>query len=169
MAGRRRSAGIRTRRAFSEGSWPSSRARASGFSTEYRTRTAAGERWLELLAEPLRRAEGGAVVTLLDITDRKRAELEAGRLRDDLAHLTRVSTLGQLAASLAHELNQPLTAILSNVQAAQMLMSRPSPDLDEVREILCEVVTDDKRAGEVIRRLSALVQERRSASGCPWM
>ena len=131
----------------------------SGFSTEYRTRTAAGERWLELLAEPLRRAEGGAVVTLLDITDRKRAELEAGRLREDLAHLTRVSTLGQLAGSLAHELNQPLTAILSNVQAAQMLMSRPSPDLDEVREILCEVVTDDKRAGEVIRRLGALFKK----------
>ena len=118
-----------------------------------------GERWLELLAEPLRRAEGGAVVTLVDITDRKRAELEAGRLRDDLAHLTRVSTLGELAASLAHELNQPLTAILSNVQAAQILMSRPSPDLDEVREILAEVATDDKRAGEVIRRLSALFKK----------
>jgi signal transduction histidine kinase/ABC-type uncharacterized transport system substrate-binding protein len=131
----------------------------SGFSTEYRTRTAAGERWLEILAEPLRRAEGGAVVTLLDITDRKRAELETGRLREDLAHMTRVSTLGQLAGSLAHELNQPLTAILANVQAAQILMSRPSPDLDEVREILAEVVTDDKRAGDVIRRLRALFQK----------
>ena len=131
----------------------------SGFSTEYRTRTAAGDGWLEILAEPLRRSEGGAVVTLLDITDRKRAEMEAGRLRDELAHLTRVSTLGQLAASLAHELNQPLTAILSNVQAAQMLMKRPSPDLDEVREILSEVVTDDKRAGEVIRRLGALFKK----------
>jgi signal transduction histidine kinase len=131
----------------------------SGFATEYRTRTAADERWLEILAEPLRRAEGGAVVTLLDITARKRAELEAGRLREDLAHLTRVSTLGQLAASLAHELNQPLTAILSNAQAAQILMSRPSPDLDEVREILAEVVSDDKRAGEVIRRLRDLFKK----------
>jgi signal transduction histidine kinase len=131
----------------------------SGFSTEYRTRTAAGEGWLEILGEPLRRSEGGAVVTLLDITDRKRAELEAGRLRDELAHLTRVSTLGQLAASLAHELNQPLTAILSNAQAAQILMSRPSPDLDEIREILAEVVTDDKRAGEVIRRLRELFKK----------
>jgi signal transduction histidine kinase len=132
---------------------------APGFSTEYRTRVAAGEGWLELLAEPLRRAEGGAVVTIVDITDRKRAELEAGRLRDDLAHLTRVSTLGELAASLAHELNQPLTAILSNVQAAQILMRGPSPDLDEVREILSEVVTDDKRAGQVIQHLGALFKK----------
>ena len=132
---------------------------APGFSLEYRTGAAENERWIELLAEPLRRPEGGAVVTLVDISDRKRAELETGRLREDLAHLTRVSTLGQLAASLAHELNQPLTAILSNVQAAQMLMKRPSPDLDEVREILSEVVTDDKRAGEVIRRLSTLFKK----------
>jgi two-component system sensor kinase FixL len=132
---------------------------ATGFSTEYRIPTAAGERWLELLVEPLRRAEGGAVVTVVDITDRKGSELEAARLREDLAHLTRVSTLGQLAGSLAHELNQPLTAILSNAQAAQMLLSRPSPDLDEVREILSEVVTDDKRAGQVIRRLSSLFQK----------
>jgi signal transduction histidine kinase/ABC-type uncharacterized transport system substrate-binding protein len=130
-----------------------------GFSIEYRTAGPGGERWFELLAEPLRRAEGGAVITLVDITDRKRAELEAGRLRDDLAHLTRVSTLGELAASLAHELNQPLTAILSNVQAAQILLDRDSPDLAEVREILSEVVTDDERAGEIIRHLRSLFKK----------
>jgi signal transduction histidine kinase len=87
---------------------------------------------------------------------RRRAELEAGRLRGDLAHLNRVSTLGELAASLAHELNQPLTAILSNVQAAQILLSRDSPDLEEIREILSDVASDDERAGQVIRRLRDL-------------
>jgi signal transduction histidine kinase len=112
-----------------------------------------------LLAEPLRGAAGGAVVTVVDITDRKASEMEAARLREELAHLTRVSSLGQLAGSLAHELNQPLAAILSNAQAAQMLMSRPSPDLDQVREILSEVVTDDKRAGQVIWRLGALFKK----------
>jgi signal transduction histidine kinase len=132
---------------------------APTFSIEYRILRAAGERWFELLAEPLRRAEGGAVITLVDVTDRKRAELEAGRLRDELTHVARVSTLGELAASLAHELNQPLTAILSNVQAAQIILSRPSPDLDEVREILAEVVDDDERAGQVIKRLRALYQK----------
>jgi signal transduction histidine kinase len=111
------------------------------------------------MVQPLQRPEGGAVVTLVDVTDRKRAELEAGRLREDLAHLTRVSTLGELAASLAHELNQPLTAILSNVQAAQMLLARDTPDLEEIREILGEVVSDDKRAGEVIQGLRALFRK----------
>jgi signal transduction histidine kinase len=126
------------------------------FSTEYRSRGAAGERWLHMLAERLRRARGGAVITLVDVTDRKRAELEADRLRGELAHVSRVSTLGELAASLAHELNQPLAAILSNAQAARIILGRPSPDLDEVREILGEVVEDDERAGQVIKRLRSL-------------
>ena len=143
------------RRAFARSRAVSSAVPAS---RRNRTRTAADERWLEILAEPCAGPKG-AVVTLLDITHHKRDEFEAGRLREDLAHLTRVSTLGQLAASLAHELNQPLAAILANVQAAQMLMRRPSPDLDEVREILSEVVTDDKRAGEIIRRLGALFKK----------
>jgi signal transduction histidine kinase/ABC-type uncharacterized transport system substrate-binding protein len=132
---------------------------APSFSTEYRIASAGGDGWTELMVQPLQRPEGGAVVTLVDVTDRKRAEMEAGRLREDLAHLTRVSTLGELAASLAHELNQPLTAILSNVQAAQLLLDRESPDLGEIREILREVVSDDKRAGEVIQGLRALFRK----------
>jgi signal transduction histidine kinase len=132
---------------------------APRYSVEYRVGAAEGERWLEMLAEPLRRANGGAVLTVVDITHRKRVEAEAVRLRDDLAHVSRVSTLGQLAASLAHELNQPLAAILSNAQAAQKLLARPSPDLDEIREILTDVVEDDKRAGDVIRGLREFFQK----------
>jgi two-component system sensor kinase FixL len=73
--------------------------------------------------------------------------------------MNRVSTLGELAASLAHEMNQPLTAIRSNVQVAQRLMRSDSPDLDELREILTDLAHDEDRAGQVIRRLRALFQK----------
>jgi two-component system sensor kinase FixL len=97
-------------------------------------------------------------VTLAIIVDRtERYELE--RNRRDLAHLTRVSTVGQLTASLAHELNQPLTAILSNVQAAQRFLTADPIDLDEVREILNDIVQADYRASEVIRRIRAVVKK----------
>ncbi|EIM95855.1 PAS/PAC sensor signal transduction histidine kinase, partial [Paraburkholderia hospita] len=97
-------------------------------------------------------------VTLAFIIDRtERYELE--RNRRDLAHLTRVSTVGQLASSLAHELNQPLTAILSNVQAAQRFLAADPIDLAEVREILNDIVQDDYRASEVIRRIRAVVKK----------
>jgi two-component system sensor kinase FixL len=101
---------------------------------------------------------GDESVTLAFIIDRtERYELE--RNRRDLAHLTRVSTVGQLASSLAHELNQPLTAILSNVQAAQRFLLADPIDLAEVREILNDVVQDDYRASEVIRRIRAVVKK----------
>ncbi|MFM0351045.1 sensor histidine kinase [Paraburkholderia sp. RL17-347-BIC-D] len=97
-------------------------------------------------------------VTLACIIDTaERYELE--RNRRDLAHLTRVSIVGQLTASLAHELNQPLTAILSNVQAAQRFLTADPIDLDEVREILNDIVQADYRASEVIRRIRAVVKK----------
>ena len=90
---------------------------------------------------------------------RKQGELEAQRLRQDLAHVGRVSAMGELTASLAHELNQPLTAILANAQSAQRLLAADVPNLEEMREILNDVVADNKRAGEVIRRLRGLVKK----------
>jgi signal transduction histidine kinase len=74
--------------------------------------------------------------------------------------VARISTLGELSASLAHELNQPLTAILSNAQAAQRLLDAKPIDLAEIREILKDVVADDNRAGQVIQRLRALVKKQ---------
>ena len=71
-----------------------------------------------------------------------------------MAHLSRVTTLGELSGSLAHELNLPLSAILCNAQAAQRLLAHGDADLSEVREILSDIVSEDKHAGEVIRRLS---------------
>jgi C4-dicarboxylate-specific signal transduction histidine kinase len=94
-----------------------------------------------------------------DITQRKHAESELQRNRQELAHVTRISTMGELAASLAHELNQPLTAILSNAQAAQRFLAADPPDLAEVREILKDIVQDDNRAGDVIRRMRALIKK----------
>ena len=90
----------------------------------------------------------------LDITKRKQAEDQAARQRNEMAHLSRVTTLGELSGSLAHELNLPLSAILCNAQAAQRLLAHGDADLSEVREILSDIVSEDKHAGEVIRRLS---------------
>jgi two-component system sensor kinase FixL len=90
---------------------------------------------------------------------RKQGELEAVRLRQDLTHIGRVSALGELTASLAHELSQPLTAILSNAQAAQRLVAGDVVDLEKVREILNDIVADDKRAAAVISGLRALLKK----------
>jgi signal transduction histidine kinase len=98
---------------------------------------------------------------LLQHTRRRRSETDLQRNREQLAHVTRVSTMGELATSLAHELNQPLTAILSNAQAAQRFLNAKPADLKEVREILDDIVTDNSRAGEVIRRMRALVKKEK--------
>jgi two-component system, LuxR family, sensor kinase FixL len=89
----------------------------------------------------------------LDITKRKQAEEQAARQRNEMAHLSRVSTLGELSGSIAHELNLPLSSILSNAQAAQRVLANGNADLAEVRDILNDIVSEDKRAGEVIHRL----------------
>lgn len=94
----------------------------------------------------------------IDITERKVAEMEAAQHRAELAHLTRVTTLSELSGSLAHELNQPLAIILSNAQAAQRLLVQSPPDVAEVREILTDIVAENRRAGEVIQRLRALLK-----------
>jgi PAS domain S-box-containing protein len=94
-----------------------------------------------------------------DITELKRAEMEAQERRAEVTHLTRVGILGELSWALAHELNQPLTAILSNAQAAHRLLARPSVDLMEVGEILEDIVVDDLRAGAVIARLRTLMKK----------
>jgi PAS domain S-box-containing protein len=95
----------------------------------------------------------------IDVTSRKLAQLEVERQRNELTHLSRVTMLGELSGSLAHELNQPLTAILSNAQAAERFLARDGADLAEVRAILADIVEEDKRAGEVIRRLRLLLRK----------
>jgi PAS domain S-box-containing protein len=95
----------------------------------------------------------------LDITKRKHAEEQAARQRNEMAHLSRVAMLGELSGSLAHELSSPLSAILSNAQAAQRILANGDADRAEVREILNDIVREDKRAGEVIRGLRMLLKK----------
>ena len=94
-----------------------------------------------------------------NILSRRQSEIEAQQLRRDLTHVGRVSTMGELTASLAHELNQPLTAILSNAEAAQDLLESSPVNLGEIREIVSDIIEDDKRAGEVIHRLRGLLRK----------
>lgn len=130
---------------------------------EERVTDAAGdEHWLQTIKRPILAEDGSAFLVLgtsIDITARKLNELEIARQRDELAHLSRVKMLGELSGSLAHELNQPLTAILSNAQAAQRFIAQEVPDLGEVREILQDIVSDDKRAGDIIQGLRALLKK----------
>jgi signal transduction histidine kinase len=87
-----------------------------------------------------------------------RAELEIAEQRNQLTHLSRVNMLGELSGSLAHELSQPLTAILGNAHAAQVLLGQSEPDLNQLRDILTDIEADDERAGEVVRRLRLLLK-----------
>jgi two-component system sensor kinase FixL len=97
---------------------------------------------------------------VIDITDRKQAQSEVENMRKELAHVSRVSIMGELAGSLAHELNQPLAAILSNAQAARWLLDAPGLDVAQMAEIMDDIIRDDKRAGEVIHRLRGMLQKR---------
>ena len=114
----------------------------------------------------LQRDETGAPVGFLetnnDITERKQAEEERERLRQELAHLAhlnRVSTMGELTASLAHEVNQPLAAIVTNAQVCLRWLTRDVPNLQEVREAAELIARDGKRASDVISRIRALVRK----------
>ena len=95
----------------------------------------------------------------IEIAHRIRAEKEATQRRNDLARMGRVNALGELAAALAHELNQPLTAVVSNAQAAIRFAKGRPPDLTEIQETLVDIADDGKRAGEIIARLRSMVSQ----------
>jgi C4-dicarboxylate-specific signal transduction histidine kinase len=95
----------------------------------------------------------------VDITEQKAAAVAAELQRQEVTHLMRVSLLGELSGAIAHEVNQPLTAILSNAQAALYLLAQDSPNLAEVRDALQDIVQEDNRAGEVVRRLRRLLKK----------
>jgi two-component system sensor kinase FixL len=93
---------------------------------------------------------------------RMRRDDESQKEQQRLAHLARVAVVGELSGGLAHELSQPLTSILSNAQAAQQALARDRVDLAEVREILADIVAEDKRAGELIGRIRTLLKRQDS-------
>ena len=119
-------------------------------------------RWIRMRARSYTESNGdpkqlGGI--FVDITDQKSAEAETALQRVEIEHLMRVSVLGELSGSIAHEVNQPLTAILSNAQAALHLLRQSSPDLAEIRDALEDIVHEDNRAGEVIHRLRGLLKK----------
>jgi signal transduction histidine kinase len=95
---------------------------------------------------------------LVNVTEHKRAEIEVNRARTQLLHVERSARMGELTASLAHELNQPLAAILSNAQAALRFLQSEKVNLNELREILHDIIQDDQRAGNVIRSLRSMMK-----------
>jgi PAS domain S-box-containing protein len=112
-------------------------------------------RWLEWMSAP---AGHLIFAAARDITERLKAEAEFRQQWEQLAHVTRIAMMGELTASLAHEINQPLTAIQSNAEAAQRFLSAAVPDTGEVRQILEDIVRDNRRASEVIRKIRALLK-----------
>jgi C4-dicarboxylate-specific signal transduction histidine kinase len=94
-----------------------------------------------------------------DCTERRNGQTFAEQQRNHLAHVTRVATLGQLGASLSHEIMQPLTAILSNAQAAKHHLSHEKVDLFELNNILNDVIADDRRAAEIVHHLRGMVRK----------
>lgn len=110
--------------------------------------------------KPVPFGDGHCVLaTVTDLSGSKRAEAESLQQRAELAHLSRVTMIGELSAALAHELNQPLMAILSNAEAAQRILLKPPPDTAELQEIMSDIVDDDRRAGEIIRRMRMLLKK----------
>lgn len=130
---------------------------ASSFAAEYVSGTGASERWCAVSIVPLNRPEGGAVVSLVDISERKRAEIQAREAQRELAHVARVSAMGDLAASLAHQVNQPLAGILTNAQAARRLLDFDVPRMDQARDAIAEIIDDGKRAGDIVKRVREMM------------
>jgi len=120
-------------------------------------------RWLQTVKRPILGKDGTASLMLgsaTDITARRQADLEVARQRNELAHFSRLTMLGVISGSIAHELNQPLAAVLSNAQAALRLLEKNQ--FGEVHEILQDIVRDNKRAGEIIQGLRLLLRNGES-------
>ena len=143
--------------------WRAALAAGKPLETEARLRRADGEyRSLLIRAVPLRDEQGKIVKwygTSTDIEDRRRAEETSRKAQAELSHVTRVMTMGELAASIAHEINQPLAAIVNNGSACLRWLAGDPPNLDEARETARGIICDGTRAGEVITRIRALLRK----------
>jgi hypothetical protein len=130
---------------------------------EYRLRRWDGVyRWFQSRADPLRDSEGRIINwygLLYDIEDRKNAEAILRKTEVELTHATRVMTMGELVASIAHEVNQPLGAIVTNGHACVRLLSREVPDLERSLEVIGRMIKDGIRASEVIKRIRELMHK----------
>ena len=119
-------------------------------------------RWIGVRGRPYFKSSGELdrlMGVSSDITERKLAEEETLRIREEYTHIARVSAMGELTASLAHELKQPLAAIRSNAQAALRFLTGDKPDIDELHEILKDIIIDNRRADDVIGKLRGLMRK----------
>ncbi|TXR47044.1 PAS domain-containing sensor histidine kinase [Phyllobacterium endophyticum] len=143
--------------------WASSVATGSSFEFESRLRGAEGHyRWFLHRAEPMRDGSGNIVKwygTNLDIDDRRRAEQELRTAHADLAHAMRVAALGEMAASIVHEVNQPITAIVISGGACLTWLGKDPPELAKVRISVEQMVEAGERTGDVVQRLRALAKK----------
>ncbi len=148
-------------RDFVDRSWRDA-LKGAPYDIEHRIRVHDAIRWVREKAEVEFDEQGQAVRGIgivQDITALREAEDDAARLEAELAHVTRIATLGEFSAALAHELNQPLAAILSNAQAALRFLAGDTPDIEEIREILGDIVKDDQRARDIILKLRELTKK----------
>ena len=123
-----------------------------------------GGHWWVMSVVPLRSPDGGAVITHTDITAQKQAEVEAQQNRDELAHVTRVWVMGELTASLSHQLNQPLTGIMGNAVAGRRFLEMTPPNVGEVRHILTDIIADTQRASDITRAIREMLSKDVSAN-----
>ncbi|KAA2236567.1 ATP-binding protein [Salinarimonas soli] len=133
------------------------------YQAEFRIVLPGGEvRHMETIGRPLPGADGEVhhfIGIAMDVTERKQAEASLQQAQTELTHVTRIATLGELAASIAHEVSQPISAIIVNCESARRWLSRPVPELGEVREALKESVASAERAADVIRQIRALARK----------
>jgi PAS domain S-box-containing protein len=113
-------------------------------------------------AAPVKNDDGsivGAIEVAYDITKRKKVEEQMNQMRSELLHATRAGTMGELTAALAHELNHPLGSILNNANAARRYLEQDDPDLDEIRDIIDDIISEDRRANEVMQKVRNLMKK----------
>ena len=140
--------------------WSGLIAEKGDFDEEYRIRRPDGTvRWIHDHGVLIRDQRGSAYRVCgiaEDITETRRAADSLARVQAELAYVTRVSTMGELAASIAHEINQPLTAIVANASALLRWLAHDPPEMDEVREASTRIAHDGKRAGSIVERVRAM-------------
>jgi C4-dicarboxylate-specific signal transduction histidine kinase len=137
--------------------------RAPSFSAETRLRRLDGTEFDALFTACFPRESVGAgslLIGVIDLTERNEAQAALHALQAEFAHAARVSMLGELTASIAHEVNQPLAAIATNASAGKRWLSRPQPDLDELRAINDRVIADAQRAAAIISRVRGMAERR---------